>query len=151
MRPMTQGARLALIAIGMLLAGVAYAQVAAATAAPDALSPSILQNPVLLLAVNMAVRYVPGLRAFISNKFAPFLSTIIAWVPGLLALFGAAAPAPHAWLLTGHQPVMAAGFFGALGALGLSLGGALQSSALQWFMYEAMLRTHLPPKPADSK
>ena len=57
---------------------------------------AFLYNPITLAAVGIAIQFLPGVRRLVSNHVAPLLTTLIAWVGGLLNPGGAAL---GAWLV----------------------------------------------------
>ena len=94
----------------------------------------VLQNPIVLAAVGLVVKFVPGVRGVISNRLIPYITTVLAWLSGLVG----PAEAHAAW-----------GPFGIGGPLA-GLGAALWQSAQAYLLHEWFLRGVLPKKPADS-
>lgn len=107
---------------------------------------ALLNNPLVLLAFGGIVKYVPGVRAVISNQLIPYINTLLAFLAGVVA--PQAAHAAGGPLALDTQHVALAGF--GLGFLP-SLGAALWQSAQAWILNEMLLRDRLPSKPKDSK
>lgn len=100
-----------------------------------------LNNPLVLLAVGLIVKFVPGVRSVIANKLIPYLTTIIAWLSGLLGPAEAhAAAGPLA------MPLVVFGLGGPLAGL----GAAIWQSAQAWVLHEFLVRG-VTKKPADSR
>ena len=118
----------------------------------------LLYNPITLSLVGLAVQFLPGVRGLINNHVIPFLTTLLAWISGIVApaaarlMGGPVAQAlglPEDQVAQSADVIMTAGFGGFLGGL----GGAILQSAQGYLMQRMFAwpgRT-LPPLPPDSK
>jgi len=95
----------------------------------------MLNNPLVLSALGLVVKFVPGIRAVVANRLIPAILTAVAWVSGIVV------PADA------HAVGLAFGLGGMLGGLGSAVFAAAQS----WALNEMFLRHFTPKKPADSK
>lgn len=136
---------LVLMFVAVVIAlGVMPIVAAAQTGAPPVQLPGILNNPILLMVIGGAIKFLPKVRAAIANKFIPYILAAVAWLGTIIGPDVAhAAGGPLAVVI----PVVA--LFGIkLGFLG-SLGSAIGSTAWSWALNEMFVR-HLTKKPADS-
>lgn len=107
---------------------------------------NILNNPIVLLAVGLIVKFVPGVRTVISNRLIPVLLTVIAWLGQIIGA-PQVNPQPVSMDIEGLGGYTVGGIgFGFLG----DLAGALWQTAQAWFLNEAFVRHFAGNKPKDS-
>lgn len=114
-----------------------------------------LNNPIVLLAVGMIVRFVPGVRAVISNQLIPVLNIALAWFAAVIApevAHAAAGPVTAAVMAAADSAVVDRAGFG-FGSMFGGLGGAILSAAQAWILNEMLLRRipFMRKNPKDSK
>lgn len=95
----------------------------------------IAQNPLVLTLLGAVIKFFPGIRTVIANRFIPVVLAVVAW----------------ATQVVGPAEAHAAGFAFGLGGVFASLGAAVWQTAQAWALNEMFLRHVAPPKPADSK
>jgi hypothetical protein len=115
----------------------------------------LLQNPLMLTAVGLIVKYAPGARTMIANRAIPYLNMAVALLGALLALATGAVgaevkPAMFASWYPEHTTIVSAGFGGAFGGLFGCLKSAVWNAGSAYLIHKLALNQILV-RPSDSK
>jgi len=102
----------------------------------------ILNNPLTLNVVGLLIKYAPGIRKVIANKWIGYINVILAW-----AIVSFAPAAVHASVFDASQVSVAGFSFHFLGGI----AGALKQAGIAYIINEMLLRHVMPPKPPTSK
>jgi hypothetical protein len=114
----------------------------------------LLQNPLVLTALGILVKFFPGIRTAIANRAIPYLNIGVAFLGALLALATGVAgteikPAMFASWYPEHSTIMVAGFGGVFGGFFGCVKSAVWNAGCAYVLNKLALN-QITTRPEDS-